>query len=132
MSQRPMGPPPTDLPPPQPSNAIANQIAKESGEGNPATPVTPVVATPPPVGTKMSIGKTLFGSVGGMAVLLFGLLWTIFGIVGFVLSLICFGYSGSTGEKLFGLLASIMMGPFYFIYYFSSGTYCKKMPSTLF
>lgn len=132
MSQRPMGPPPTDLPPPQPSNAIANQMAKEKGAGNPATPETPVVATPPPAGTKMSIGKTLFGSVGGVAVLLFGLLWTVFGIIGFVMSLVCFGYSGSTGEKLFGLLASIMMGPFYFIYYFSSGTYCKKMPSTLF
>jgi len=127
-----MGPPPTDLPPPQPSNAIANQMAKEKGAGNPATPETPVVATPPPAGTKMSIGKTLFGSVGGVAVLLFGLLWTVFGIIGFVMSLVCFGYSGSTGEKLFGLLASIMMGPFYFIYYFSSGTYCKKMPSTLF
>ena len=127
-----MGPPPTDLPPPQPSNAIANQMAKEKGAGNPATPSTPVVATPPPTGSKMSLGKSLFGSVGGVAVLLFGLLWTIFGIVGFVMSLICFGYSGSTGEKLFGLLASIMMGPFYFIYYFSSGTYCKKMPSTLF
>lgn len=132
MSQRPMGPPPTDLPPPQPSNAIANKMAKEKGAGNPATPETPVVETPPPAGTKMSIGKTLFGSVGGVAVLLFGLLWTVFGIIGFVMSLVCFGYSGSTGEKLFGLLASIMMGPFYFIYYFSSGTYCKKMPSTLF
>lgn len=132
MSQRPMGPPPTDLPPPQPSNAIANKMAKEKGAGNPATPETPVVATPPPTGSKMSIGKSLFNSVGGLALLVFGTLWTIFGIIGFVMSLICFGYSGSTGEKLFGLLASIMMGPFYFIYYFSSGTYCKKMPSTLF
>ena len=132
MSQRPMGPPPTDLPPPQPSNAIANQMAKEKGAGNPATPATPVVATPPPTGSKMSIGKSLFNSVGGVALIIFGTLWTIFGIVGFVMSLICFGYSGSVGEKLFGLLAAIMMGPFYFIYYFSSGSYCKKMPPTLF
>jgi hypothetical protein len=107
-------------------------MAKDKGAGNPATPVTPVVATPPPTGSKMSIGKSLFNSVGGLALIVFGSLWTIFGIIGFVMSLICFGYTGSVGEKLFGILAAIMMGPFYFIYYFSSGTYCKKMPSTLF
>jgi hypothetical protein len=59
-------------------------------------------------------------------------LWLLFGLIGFVMSLICFGYSGSAGEKILGILISLALGPFYFLYYFSSGSYCKAMPPTLF
>jgi hypothetical protein len=48
------------------------------------------------------------------------------------MSLICFGYSGSTGEKILGVILALALGPWYFLYYFSSGSYCKKMPPTLF
>jgi len=59
-------------------------------------------------------------------------LWLLFGLVGFVMSLICFGYSGSVGEKIMGLVIALFLGPWYFLYYFSSGSYCKAMPPTLF
>lgn len=62
----------------------------------------------------------------------FGVLWLVFGLIGFVMSLICFGYSGSTGEKILGVILALALGPWYFLYYFSSGSYCKKMPPTLF
>jgi len=59
-------------------------------------------------------------------------LWLLFGLVGFVMSLICFGYSGSLGEKILGIVIALVLGPWYFLYYFSSGSYCKAMPPTLF
>lgn len=59
-------------------------------------------------------------------------LWLLFGLIGFVMSLICFGYSGSTGEKILGIVIALLLGPWYFLYYFSSGSYCKAMPPTLF
>jgi hypothetical protein len=59
-------------------------------------------------------------------------LWLLFGLIGFVMSLICFGYSGSTGEKILGIIIALLLGPWYFLYYFSSGSYCKAMPPTLF
>jgi hypothetical protein len=62
----------------------------------------------------------------------FAILWFTFGLVGFILSLICFGYSGSTGEKIMGLVIALALGPWFFLYYFSSGSYCKRMPPTLF
>lgn len=59
-------------------------------------------------------------------------LWLLFGLIGFVMSLICFGYSGSLGEKILGIVIALVLGPWYFLYYFSSGSYCKAMPPTLF
>ncbi|NCA20378.1 MAG: hypothetical protein EBS86_04495 [Crocinitomicaceae bacterium] len=61
-----------------------------------------------------------------------GFAWATFGIVAFVFSLICFGYSGTILEKIVGVLLSIFAGPFYFIYYFASASYCKRMPPTIF
>lgn len=61
-----------------------------------------------------------------------GFVWATFGIVAFVFSLICFGYSGTILEKIVGVLLAIFAGPFYFIYYFASASYCKRMPPTIF
>lgn len=62
----------------------------------------------------------------------FGIVWAVFGLLAFIFSLICFGYSGSILEKLVGIILAILFGPFYFIYYFASGSYCKTMPSPVF
>jgi hypothetical protein len=59
-------------------------------------------------------------------------LWILFGLVGFILSLVCLGYSGSVGEKILGIIIALALGPFYFLYYFSDAGYCKRMPPTLF
>jgi hypothetical protein len=58
--------------------------------------------------------------------------WLLFGLIGFIMSLVCFGYSGSVGEKILGIVIALALGPWYFLYYFSSGSYCKAMPPTLF
>jgi hypothetical protein len=62
----------------------------------------------------------------------FAILWVTFGIIGFILSLVCFGYSGSAGEKVLGIVIALALGPWYFVYYFSDAGYCKRMPPTLF
>lgn len=62
----------------------------------------------------------------------FAILWFTFGLIGFILSLVCFGYSGSAGEKIMGVVIALALGPWFFLYYFSSGSYCKRMPPTLF
>ena len=59
-------------------------------------------------------------------------IWGMFGFAAFVMSLVCLGRSGSTGEKIFGVLLAMFMGPFYFIYFYASGTYCKVLPPSLF
>jgi hypothetical protein len=58
--------------------------------------------------------------------------WVIFGIMGFVMSLICLGYTGNVGEKILGIIIAIALGPFFFLYYFSDAGYCKRFPPTLF
>ena len=71
-------------------------------------------------------------SVKGVLFLTFVGLWIIFGVVGFVLSLVCLGYSGSVGEKILGIIIALVLGPFFFLYYFSDAGYCKRLPPTLF
>jgi hypothetical protein len=123
---------PTDLPPPQPSNDVASKMASDKQASTPEKAMAPADGKSPAVSSKSTPPKSkTVGLVGGIMLVL-GVVWASFGVVGFVMALICFGYSGSIGEKLFGLLAAVMMGPFYFIYYFSSGSYCKRMPPTLF
>ena len=43
-----------------------------------------------------------------------------------IYSLICFGYSGSSIDKLIGLIVAYLFGPFYWIYYYWNPNYCKN------
>ena len=52
--------------------------------------------------------------------------WVILGFIAFVLSLTCFGKSGTLADKIVGLLLALLFGPFYFIYYFVMKDYCKN------
>ena len=63
---------------------------------------------------------------------LFALAWVLFGIAAFFFSLVCFGRSGSFGEKVFGFFLALVFGPFYFVYYFADGAYCRANAPTLF
>ena len=58
--------------------------------------------------------------------------WVLFGIAAFFFSLVCFGRSGSFGEKIFGFFLALIFGPFYFVYYFADGAYCRAAAPTLF
>ncbi len=66
------------------------------------------------------------------ALIVLSAVWGLFGLFAFIMSLICLGRSGSMGEKIFGVLLAMFMGPFYFIYFYASGTYCKVLPPSLF
>ena len=61
----------------------------------------------------------------------FGILWVVFGLAGFAMSLVCFGYSGNVGEKILGVILSIILGPLFWLYYYASSSYCKAAPSFL-
>ena len=63
---------------------------------------------------------------------LFALAWVLFGVAAFFFSLVCFGRSGSFGEKIFGFFLALVFGPFYFVYYFADGAYCRANAPTLF
>ena len=57
---------------------------------------------------------------------IFVVLWIFVGLAAFIMSLVCFGRSGSTAQHIIGLLLAIFFGPFYWIYYFAVSSYCKK------
>jgi hypothetical protein len=61
----------------------------------------------------------------GMVFLVILFFWIIMGFVAFITSIICFGKSGSTLEKIMGLLLAIFFGPFYFLFYAFNGNYCR-------
>lgn len=52
--------------------------------------------------------------------------WVALGIAAFVMSLLCFGRSGSMTEKIFGFLLSVFFGPFYWVYFMVMKKYCRK------
>ena len=60
----------------------------------------------------------------GFAVL--ATLWVIGGISAFIASFVCMFYSGSMIEKVLGVLLSIVVGPFYWIYFWLMKGYCSK------
>jgi heme/copper-type cytochrome/quinol oxidase subunit 4 len=57
---------------------------------------------------------------------LFILVWIIAGFMAFVMSLVCFARDGTVIEKIVGLLLPFLIGPFYWMYFFMSKTYCKS------
>ena len=54
--------------------------------------------------------------------------WVILGFAAFIMSIVCFGRSGTIGQHITGILLSIFFGPFYWIYFFSVKSYCTKNP----
>lgn len=67
------------------------------------------------------------GSFAGLMILWFviALLWALGGLIAFIWSLVCIGKSGSDLQKVIGVLLSMFLGPFYFIYYGLNENYCR-------
>ncbi len=83
----------------------------------PAAPASPAAAAAQqPVKSNNITGTLILVLVGA---------WVLTGLIAFIYSLYCFSKSGTTGEKILGLLLSMLIGPFYFIYVYVSGSYCK-------
>ncbi len=84
-----------------------------------------VVTTPNEPKKEVSNGtKFAFGGL-----LIFLIIWMIIGIIAFITSIVCFGYSGSMTEKVIGLLLALIFGPFYFLYFYLNKNYCGKKTS---
>jgi hypothetical protein len=54
--------------------------------------------------------------------------WVVFGIAGFVMSLWCIGFTGNFGEKFIGIIIAMILGPWYWLYFYSVPTYCARLP----
>lgn len=57
---------------------------------------------------------------------IFIIIWVALGVGAFIMSLVCFGYSGTTAQQVIGLVLAMFFGPFYWIYYGVVKNYCKK------
>ena len=53
------------------------------------------------------------------------IVWIALGFGAFVMSLVCFTKKGHPGSNVLGLLLAIFLGPFYWLYYLGSGSYCR-------
>jgi hypothetical protein len=72
-------------------------------------------------------GKGMFQLAKGKSVIILVLVtvWILAGISAFVYSLYCFTKSGTTAEKILGLILAMISGPFYFIYVAMYKAYCR-------
>lgn len=67
------------------------------------------------------------GTVWAFSLIMIALfLWTVAGIAAFIMSIVCFGRSGTTGQHVIGLVLAILFGPFYWIYYYVAKGYCSS------
>jgi hypothetical protein len=101
--------------------------AEPSTQQTPQTPPTqPTIVIESKPLTDEEKNTIKLGAGMGITVLVLIFLWGLAGFVAFIMSIVCFGRSGSTAEKIVGLFISLFLGPFYWIYYGVSKTYCKK------
>ena len=56
------------------------------------------------------------------------IVWVLFGLAGFVMSLWCIGFTGNFGEKFIGVIIAILLGPWYWLYFYSVPSYCARLP----
>ncbi len=109
-------------------NNMGNELEDNSTERNVETmennsqPSKEATSTTTTTTTKVNSGtmNTLVG-IG-----IFLIVWIIVGIIAFIVSLFCFGFSGSITEKVIGLILAIIFGPFYFIYFYLNKNYCGR------
>lgn len=68
------------------------------------------------------------GAFAGTAIAIYiiALIWIIAGIAAFIMSLICFGKSGTTTDHVLGLVLAILFGPIYFLFFIFNKSYCRN------
>ncbi len=79
--------------------------------------------------------KTVSGVAGigifAMFIFLFSIIWLLAGIIGFIMSLVCCFYNGTTTDKFVGILLAWILGPFYWLYYIYNSNYCTRYDKQL-
>ena len=63
-----------------------------------------------------------------ITITIFTIIWILIGLAAFIHSLVCISdsKSGSGSEKIIGVLLAALFGPFFYIYYGSRKSYCRK------
>ena len=62
------------------------------------------------------------------------IVWTLFGLIAFVTSIVCFdaSFTGTASDKWLGFVLALVFGPLYFIYIAFQKSYCRKKTSGMF
>ena len=61
------------------------------------------------------------------ALVVFLSIWSLLVVIAFFTSLVCFGFrSSSLDQKVLGLLVAIILGPFYWLYFYFAKDYCRR------
>lgn len=71
--------------------------------------------------------QTFLQKLGVSATVLFLILWGLAGVAAIIMSIVCFGFSGSLTEKIVGLAIAFFLGPLYFIFYGVNKPYCRSL-----
>jgi uncharacterized membrane protein HdeD (DUF308 family) len=71
----------------------------------------------------------VLAAVTSISLVGFSIIWTCMGIAALIYSLICMSPSQTPNvwKGLLGIALAILLGPFYFIYYWYSSDYCTAM-----
>ncbi len=86
-------------------------------------PTTPTATT----ATETSESPSFLQKLSGNMALIVLLVWVVGGIAALIMSITCFGFSGSLGEKAIGLGLAFFLGPLYFIFYGVNKSYCRNL-----
>ena len=54
------------------------------------------------------------------------LIWWTAGFIGFLMSIVCCFYNGSTTDKFLGILLALILGPFYWLFFIYNSSYCTR------
>ena len=86
-------------------------------------------SSPPPSRTKKENRSS--SSSSKIIVTTVVVIWAFLGLAAFIMSILCFGRSGTTGQHIAGLLLALFFGPFYWIFYYYAPDYCTKFIGTV-
>lgn len=55
------------------------------------------------------------------------IIWLGAGIAGYIISILCWKYTGTKKQKIIGIVIALLTGPIYWLYFFLSKNYCKNI-----
>jgi hypothetical protein len=108
---------------------MSTTTTSSAAETTPAATTT-AAATTTPAATTVTTETTTATiapdfAAGGIILIIFLILFAILGLYSIIKSLMCFGKSGSTAEKVIGVLIAFFTGPFYLLYLNFNTGYCE-------
>ena len=83
-------------------------------------------SVPQPASSDKTENKSGALTTTAIIVMIIFVAWILLGIAAFIMSIVCFGRSGTTAQHVIGFLLAVFFGPFYWIYYFVVKSYCRN------